>query len=283
MEVSVGIMAHNEESNIGNLLKSLQKQKTKNVKIKEIIVVSSGSTDNTNKIVKKYSNNNKKIRLIVQKKREGKVSAINKFLKAAKNKILVLESADTIPGKNAIESLCHPLNDGKIGIVASHPVPRNTKNNYFGFLAELQWSLHHKISLSEPKFGELIAFRKLFGRIKNTAVDEEYIAMLIKKKGLKGVYAADAIVYNTGPKTIANFLKQRKRIYWGHLELKKKYNYKAATMKNFLVFKAVLRELNLKNILPVTFGIFIEIYSRLLGLYDYCMDKKHYIWDITKK
>ncbi|MBU0666785.1 MAG: glycosyltransferase [Nanoarchaeota archaeon] len=46
MDVSIGVMAYNEEGNINSLLNALLKQKTKQAFIKEIIVVSSGSTDN---------------------------------------------------------------------------------------------------------------------------------------------------------------------------------------------------------------------------------------------
>ena len=53
MDVSIGIMAYNEEKNIGNLLKTLLKQNLSFVK--EIIVVNSGSTDKTAKIVKKFT------------------------------------------------------------------------------------------------------------------------------------------------------------------------------------------------------------------------------------
>ncbi len=51
MDISVGVIAYNEENNIANLLDSLLKQ---SARIKEIVVVSSGSTDKTNEIVKEF-------------------------------------------------------------------------------------------------------------------------------------------------------------------------------------------------------------------------------------
>ena len=51
-EVSVGILAHNEEGNIGTLIDGFLKQKTGCCRITEVIVVSSGSTDGTDEIVK---------------------------------------------------------------------------------------------------------------------------------------------------------------------------------------------------------------------------------------
>lgn len=282
MDVSIGIMAYNEGSNIGCLLKALLNQKTKKANIKEIIVVSSGSVDQTNKIVKSFCKKNRKIKLVIEKERKGKVSAINKFLKISKSDVLVLESADTIPEKCAIENLCKPLQNRDIGAVASHPIPRNLKKNYLGFAISLQWALHHKISMEKPKFGEVIAFRKLFREIKNTAVDEEYIAMLIKELGFRHAYAKNSIVYNSGPKTISDFLKQRRRIYCGHLELKKKKGYVASTMGNPYVFGKLLKSINPMEIFPVIFAVVLEGYGRLLGVLDYYTNKKHYVWDIAK-
>ena len=106
--------------------------------------------------------------------------------------------------------------------------------------------------------------------------------MIIKSKGFFCAYASDAIVYNSGPETIADFLKQRRRIYCGHLELKKKNNYKVSTIDNFYIFKILLKEIDLKNVFPTIFAIFLESYGRLLGLYNYYTNKNHYIWDISK-
>ena len=51
LTASVGVMAYNEEQNIGKLLAALKGQSLENVEIRQIIVVSSGSTDRTDDIV----------------------------------------------------------------------------------------------------------------------------------------------------------------------------------------------------------------------------------------
>src|SRR3989338_2087068 len=286
MDVSVGITAYNEGWNIRNLMESLLNQKLNKVKIKEVIIVSSGSTDNTDEIVGKYSKKYKKIKLIVQKCREGKYSAINKFLKAAKSDILILESADTIPEEHAIENLCIPFKDSRIGIVASRPVPKSQNNGFMGFLIGTQWDMHHKMSLKKPKFGEMISFRKFFGRIGRTAVDEEYIAMLIKESGYKPFYADNAIVYNFGPESIKDFLLQKRRINCGHLELKKRYGYKASSMDLCLKFKVFLKKFQnikymAKNFHYMVFAFLLDNIGRVLGLWDYCIKRNHDVWRVV--
>jgi len=284
MNISVGIMAFNEEKNIGKLLKAILSQKLKKIKIKEIVVVSDGSTDKTDKIIRSFMKKNKIIKLITGNKRKGKALAINQFINVAKSKILVLESADTTPKKDCIEKLCLPLLIKNVGICASHPIPINNKGCFMGFVINLLWGLHHKISLKSPKFGELIAFKNVIKVIPNTAVDEEYIAMFIQKKGFIIRYIPDAIVSNKGPTIINDFLLQRRRIYCGHLELRKKTNYTVSTLNNFEVFKNLIINMHVKpKHLIWTFGaIMLETYARLLGTIDFYSRKKHIIWKIAE-
>lgn len=277
MKVSIGIMAHNEEKNIARLLNAIKNQMLKKVDISEIIVVSSGSTDNTNQIVKK----SRKAKLIIEKKRKGKTSAINLFLKEAKSKHLVLISADVIPRRDAIERLCTPLEKKTIGIVASRPVPAK-ENRLINKIVQTQWLLHHKISLKKPKYGEAIAFKNIIKKIKNTAADEEHIAMLIHRKGLKGCYAKDSIVYNKGPETISDFLSQRRRIHSGHIRLKKRTKYEATSMNNNIILKETMKIITKQNFFILIISAFLEIIGRTLGIIDTFFGKKHYIWKISK-
>ena len=277
-------MAFNEEKNIGRLLKALLNQKIKKIKIKEIFIVSSGSVDKTNEIVKKFSKKNKIIKLIIETKRRGKALAINSFIKTASSKILVLESADTLPREDSIEKLCIPLLRKNVGICVSHPIPINKKDSLMGFTVNLLWSLHHKISLKSPKFGELIAFKNIIKAISNTAVDEECIAMLIQKKGLLAKYVPDAIVFNKGPTTIQDFLRQRRRIYCGHLELKKESHYEVPTISNFNILKNLISylDINPKHLIWTFGAVMLEMYARLLGMIDFYSRKDHAVWKIAE-
>lgn len=280
MNVSIGVFAHNEEKNIEMLLKKLLEQKTINVNITEILVVSSGSTDKTNVIVREQAKKNKKIKLLVQNQREGKSNAINLFLKKAKSKIIVMESADTLPAKDAVERLCSRMKDIDIGIVGSHTIPRKNKNKLMDYVVNLQWSVHHELSLEKPKFGEMIAFRKVMKEIPLTCVDEEEIASVVKEKGFLLVYEPTAIVYNKGPSNIKEFLRQRRRIYAGHLELKKRKKYKATTLNSIRILKYLFRTKESKNIIMLKLAIILELIGRLLGWTDFMMKKKHYKWKI---
>ncbi|KCZ70790.1 glycosyl transferase [Candidatus Methanoperedens nitroreducens] len=287
LTISIGVCVYNEEKNIRDLLNSLLNQETTKY-IKEIIVVSSACSDKTNDIIEHhFLNSNPKIVLIKQEKREGKASAINLFLKYASGDILVLESGDTIPAIDTIENLTEPFKNPEVGMTGGHPIPVNDSNTFMGFTVHLLWDMHHKLALRHPKLGELVAFRRdLITEIPNdTAVDEAFVEALIREKGYELVYAPDANVYNKGPETISDFLKQRRRIFAGHLHLKKTKGYAPSSMKKLDVLKLMLQGLELtpKNIIWTLFAIILELYGRALGLYDFNIKNENpFIWDMAE-
>jgi cellulose synthase/poly-beta-1,6-N-acetylglucosamine synthase-like glycosyltransferase len=291
MKITIGIPAYNEEKNIRTLLTALLMQEQKRTKISEIIVVSSGSTDRTDEIVKEYSNIDDRIILIRQPQRRGKASAINEILKASTNDIIVLESADTIPEKDCIEKLCLPFLDEKIGMTGAHPIPTNSRDTFTGYTVHLIWELHHRISLKTPKCGELIAFKKLFDKIPEDIVtDEAWIEYEVRKRGYEIVYVPEAVVYNRGPETIREFIKQRRRIACGHLDLKKRTKYTVSTVKmaNTLPILLTLFPINEPKKWVYFMGACaLEGLARILGYYDYYIRKKKYVvWEMipsTKK
>jgi cellulose synthase/poly-beta-1,6-N-acetylglucosamine synthase-like glycosyltransferase len=282
---SVGVMAYNEEANIGRCLQGLIDQETCNCSIKEIIVVASGCTDNTVPIVQEFCAQNEKIRLLVQEEREGKASAINLFLSDIDSEIVILESADTVPDSKTIERLIEPFAYPEIGMTGGHPIPVNDPNTFMGFIVHTLWELHHQIALQQPKLGELTAFRRVFHRIPfDSAVDEANIEPLIVGQGYELQYVPEAIVYNRGPETISDFIRQRRRIYAGHLGIRRKQGYSVSTMSSIRILKVLLRnwrwEWRYIFFTPAVIGL--EAYGRFLAWIDFRFKKRdHSIWDIA--
>src|SRR3989344_9663131 len=92
--VTIGIPAYNEEQGIAKMLKSVCKQKEKGFKIKEILVISDGSTDNTVKCVKKIRD--PRIIIYEDNKRLGQPTRIQELLHRFNSDYLVLMDADLI-------------------------------------------------------------------------------------------------------------------------------------------------------------------------------------------
>src|SRR6266571_5286716 len=243
---SIGIMAYNEEANIARTLQSVLEQTGPTVCIEEVIVVASGCTDRTVPIVSEMALKEPRIRLCVQKKREGKASAINLFLKKATSPVVVLIGADVIPEAFAIENLCVPFKD--------------------------------------PKLGEVISFRNVISGIPtDSAVDEISIQAMISQLGFQLIYTPDCVVYNKGPVTVRDFLKQRRRIYAGHLKVLQQQNYEASTMKVTPIARQLIacRHFALstpRQIMWTIGAVALEGYARVQGYFDYRRKREHHIW-----
>ncbi len=288
--LSLGIMAYNEEANIGRLLRSVLSQRFTHGFLKEIYVVASGCTDRTEEIVREFMKQDKRIELLIQIKREGKASAINLFLKKASGDIFILESGDTVPAEGTLDKLVAPFGNPNIGMTGAHPIPVNSNNTFLGFTVHLMWTLHHKIALMTPKLGELVAFRNFVREIPvDTAVDEASIEAIVRDAEYELFYVHDAIVHNRGPENIRDFIKQRRRISAGHKHLLREQKHEVSTSDPKKIFRILMQEhsWNFRDTIWTAGAISLELIGRLLGSFDFYVRKKNpFIWDIaysTKK
>ena len=242
LDITIGICAYNEAQNIERSIRSIYDQKTKDITVREVIVVSSGSTDGTDDIVRRLADEYGNITLIRQEKREGKNSAINCYLENKTCNVVVMLNADNIFGnENSLYSLVSPFFDEKVGMVGGHPVPTNDKKDKVGFATHVLWTMHHHLALVYPKIGELVAFRDIGTRLPtDQQSDEDIIRMNLEKAGYNCIYAPDAIVLNRGPETEEDFLKQRIRVNIGEVNMKRKFDYDIPSWNKKYLMKAVI-------------------------------------------
>ncbi|MCB9147675.1 MAG: glycosyltransferase [Caldilineaceae bacterium] len=282
---SVGVTVYNEEKNIGNLLEALLDQHLHRVEIAEIIIVASACEDDTVPIVQEFAARDARVKLIEQARREGKTSAVNLFLAAATCNICVVESGDTVPHEYAVEHLVRMFADPTVGMVGAQKVAVNTPTHIVGLLSHLRLRMEHTLCLEIPRLGEMIAFRKVFDYIPpDIAMDEAFVEALVIKNGLSVQYAPDAVVYNTGPTTIPDFVRQRRRNHAGHLYLKHKYGYAVSSIQNRRVARIAFNEVwGVVRLLWVLFLLAVlEAWSRVLGWYDFAVKRdRHVIWNMA--
>jgi cellulose synthase/poly-beta-1,6-N-acetylglucosamine synthase-like glycosyltransferase len=282
---SVGVTAHNEQANIGKLLDRLVNQELSTVEIPEIIVVASGCTDRTVEIIEEWRQRDPRIRLLVQHEREGKPAAVSLFIQNAHEDICVLESGDTVPGPDTIERLVAPFADPQVGMTGAQKIPVNAPDDVVGYLSHLRLRMEHELCLEIPRLGELVAFRKVFDRIPpDVAMDEAFAEALVVKRGMSVHYVPEAKVYNMGPSTVSDFIRQRRRNYAGHLHLKRKYGYRVSSLDSPRVLRIALDEVwkAIRVILYLIWLASLEGISRVLGAYDYYVrGRKHVVWDIA--
>jgi poly-beta-1,6-N-acetyl-D-glucosamine synthase len=282
---SVGIMAYNEEANIGDAIESILEQRLASGQITELIVVASGCEDRTTEIVAERASRDPRVRLISQERREGKASAINLFIGEARSPVLIMVSGDVLVKQGTIESLLAHFDDPAVGMVGGHPTPVNDEATFLGHAVHLQWRLHDRIARRSPKLGEIVAFRNVVPSIPlDTAVDELSIQGLVAHLGYRLVYEPDAVVYNRGPTTVGDFLRQRRRIYAGHLRIRDQQSYSASTMNAWPILRALGGSGSFSTPRAATWSvgtIALELIARALGHYDVMRHRQQHVWEIS--
>jgi poly-beta-1,6-N-acetyl-D-glucosamine synthase len=212
-EVSVICCAYNESGNIGSMLRAVLQQNGPSFRIREVIVIASGCTDQTVEIASDIASRDPRVAVIVQPKREGKVVALELGLRRFSGDIALVENADTLPAPGAFEEVARCFVNPSIDVVCCHPIPVEDSRSISGTLARILWEVHHRVSLIVPKPGEAYAIRAdscplLIG----SEDDDVRIGALIRDNTVNSTYARDAIIYNRAPSRFKELLAQRIRI-----------------------------------------------------------------------
>ncbi len=112
--VTVLIPAYNEAQNIAATIQNKLEQDYPSDRL-EIIVISDGSTDGTDDIVREFSS--QKVRLIRREQREGKAAGLNEGVRHASGEILVFSDANSLFAPDAIRRMMENFADPEIGYV----------------------------------------------------------------------------------------------------------------------------------------------------------------------
>ena len=118
----------------------------------------------------------------------------------------------------------------------------------------------------------------------DTAVDELSIQALITQLGYRLVYEPEAVVYNRGPTTVGDFLRQRRRIYAGHLRIRDQQGYSALDDERLAIaarsggsgpFSTPGRPCG------ASARSGLELTARALGHYDVLRRRPQHVWEIS--
>ena len=282
--IAIGVMAYNEEDNIGHLLDSLVHQ-TVAPRITSIVVMASGCTDRTCAIVAESAQREPSIRLVAEAQRDGKVAAINRFLTLVSEPLCIITGADVSFNPTTVERITRPFDDPRVGVVGARAVPVNTPDTFVGFTVNLMWSLHHDLALVTPKMGEMCAFRNVIpGLDPKTLYDEMSVLYEIERRGYRAAYAPDALIENCGPDNLRDFIKQRTRWIVANLSVQRDYRIYVSTMKPLAVLRATLAYVrqDWHRIHWFAAAACVELWARMRARIEYSALRRHrkfQVWD----
>jgi biofilm PGA synthesis N-glycosyltransferase PgaC len=301
MKTSIIICAYNEESGIGRLLKNLTTQRQPpEITDYEIIVVASGCTDRTVPIVKEFMSENFKVKLIEEKERRGKASAMNRALKVASGELIFSIPADVLPIEDGIYHLLLPFRDPKVTAVSGKPMqhPKSRKNGFLGKLASVTYAFWEKqmktlndAGLAAHSSGEFMAMRaNVIDHIpEECAAEDSYISVMARRKGFIK-FASKAIAYNIMPSNIIDYVNQRRRWLYGHFQTHRLTGEYPTVMDTLIFYRTKLAMRIIKEVIledpkriPLLFAAaFVEAGVYALAVMDMITQRQYGVWPTIK-
>jgi cellulose synthase/poly-beta-1,6-N-acetylglucosamine synthase-like glycosyltransferase len=193
LTLTIAIPAYNEDVNIAKLLTTIFRQTSNTYKLHQIEVHCDGSSDSTVEIVNELKKKFKKITLIYDAKRRGKIIRLNQIFQNFNQDILIVLDADIgLVSKSFIDNLIDPLlKDRSALMVCAHQVALKPKN-FLGKIFYYSFKNWANICQMIPNFdsvhnfgGAATAYHKSFVKrlhIPENANEERIYLYLMAKK-----------------------------------------------------------------------------------------------------
>lgn len=218
--VSIILPVYNEQDDIESRITNLQELEYPPDKF-EIILIDSGSTDNTYQIAQDIKNSirlNDSLNLIQEGRRRGKASAINLGLKYAKGEIIFITDANTLYDKRVLTEMVPHFKNHDVGAVSGKYTVSNP-NDIIPGSESFYWELEQICYLGESTLdsisnamGTISAWRKNLVNFRSLTITEDLdMTIQITRKGYKVKYEPNAVAYEPSATTIDDQIKQRKR------------------------------------------------------------------------
>jgi len=291
--ITVGVCAYNEGKNIGRLLQNVLSEQDLSAD-SEVLVVCSGCTDNTIEVASQFAAKDARVKVFREQERKGKASAINLTLANAKGDAILFVSADTLPGSGSFNKMLKRLQEPKVGIVNGNPVPVNASNSLVGKVVRLVWRFHRNVfeqlndaGLARHATEAFCIRRGIVTRIPpETVNDDAYIAVSAKKQGWLIKFVTKAEVSICGPQTYLEYFQQRRRVIFGHYQLRRLTGESPQYLVHMLPTHPIrIARLGLqifKETDPVTLTTFLltEFLVNAAAMIDSALGKTHQRWRV---
>jgi cellulose synthase/poly-beta-1,6-N-acetylglucosamine synthase-like glycosyltransferase len=216
--VSIIVPVHNEEQKIapklGDCLELLYPQDRL-----EIIVVSDGSTDRTEEIVRRFMARDPRIQWLPSDQRLGKSGVQNLAAQRARGDLLFFTDANTAMSPGVLRTMVDNLSDPKVGL--------STATVFFGHAEDsvekgqgFYWRYELLMRTAESDLGilatgsgqALLVRRELFRPLPNCYGDDCIMPLDVRLQGYKVLQDRKATVFDAMPHSIEGELRARIRM-----------------------------------------------------------------------
>ena len=223
--VTVLLAVHNESAHLQNKLRNLATLDYPS-NLLDIIVVSDGSTDQTNEIV--AAAESPSVHGIFVNEHRGKASALNCGAERAQGEIIVFTDARQMIAANAIKNLVENFADPSVGCASGELVIGQDTNTSSAEGVGLYWRIEKKIRLWEGLAGSSVGATGSFYAVRKklvaplpqgTILDDLYIPLHAAKQGKRVVFEPRAIAYDSLTPDPKQEFRRKLRTLFGNYQL----------------------------------------------------------------
>ena len=222
--VTVIIAAFNEEAIIAEKIENTLGLDYSSVL--EVIVISDGSTDGTDKVVSSYCDTNENVRLLKMNQQSGKTAGLNMAVPLAHGDIVVFTDANAMFDKEALTRLVSPFNDPRVGYSVGSALYLEDDAEAVNDSEGLYWRYELFIKQQESDFysvvggdGAIYAIRReLYAPLESYDISDFVNPLQIVSKGYLGRFVRDARCYEHGTSAFLDEFRRKRRIVnrsWG--------------------------------------------------------------------
>jgi cellulose synthase/poly-beta-1,6-N-acetylglucosamine synthase-like glycosyltransferase len=219
---SLIIAAYNEEAQLPGKLANLRALDYPRDRL-EILFVSDGSTDGTNRILQAVDDPG--VRTVLLPRRGGKANALNHAVEQAKHQILVFSDAGTLFEPDTMRRLVRHFVDPSVGIVCgalefrASAESRQTEGVYWTYECMLRL-MEGRVGATLTASGAIYAARRECFRPlpAGTLVEDLLVPMNARRAGYRVLYDPEAVAVDFAAPSVAGEFTRRVRIATGSFQ-----------------------------------------------------------------
>jgi cellulose synthase/poly-beta-1,6-N-acetylglucosamine synthase-like glycosyltransferase len=238
-----------------------------------IIVVSDGSTDGTDEILR--SVRHPSVKIILWKERRGKAAAVNTGLQCTESEVVLFVDIRPRPARNSLRLLVSNFADPSVGCVTGELILRDESHTPGAkAVGGLYWRYEQWIRKCESQvdsplgvYGGFYAVRRELIRLlpEETILDDMLQPLGVIRQGYRSVIDVRARVHDVWPKTLQAEFNRKVRTLAGHFQLLQLAPW-LLSRENRLRFELVSHRL-LRLLVPVLLALMLGT-SAMLALHS---------------